>query len=62
MNGRNTLRGVLVLMLCAIAGIVGMLVAEGIWDRAFFALTALPLVLGGWRAWRHRGDGTRSED
>ncbi len=51
MTGRRTLALVLLLALAAIAGIVGMLLAEGGWDLLFLAMTALPLLVGGWR-WR----------
>lgn len=58
---KKPLRGVLVLALLAIGGIIGMLLAGGIvWDRLFFALTALPLVIGAWRGWTHRQTGRRA--
>ena len=45
----KTLRLVLVLALLSVAGIVGMLLTDSGWDWAFFALTGLPLAVGGWR-------------
>lgn len=49
MMGQKTLRLVLVMALLSIAGIIGMLLVDSGWDWAFFALTALPLAVGGWR-------------
>ena len=42
-----TLGLVLVLALLSIGGLIGMLLAGGGWDLAFFALTALPLAVAG---------------
>ena len=47
----------LLMALCAVAGIVGMLLSVGMSDMVFFALTALPLVAGGWYAWKWRASG-----
>ncbi len=49
MNARRTLSLVVVLALLCVGGIVGMLLADGAWDWLFFALTALPLVIGALR-------------
>lgn len=49
MNGRRTMLLVAALALLSIAGIVGMLLADGAWDGCFLALTALPLIVGSWR-------------
>lgn len=53
MSTRRTIGGVLLLMALCIAGIVGMLLTEGAWNAAFFALAALPLVVGGLKGRRH---------
>lgn len=45
----GTLQLVLVLALISIGGLVGMLLAEGIWDWVFLCCSMLPLVIGGWR-------------
>lgn len=57
---KKSLRWLLVLALMAIAGIVGMLLTEGAWDRLSFALAALPLAIGAWRGWTHRQAGLRT--
>jgi uncharacterized protein (UPF0261 family) len=44
-SAARTLGLVLVLALLSIGGLVGMLLAGGGWDLAFFALTALPLAV-----------------
>lgn len=44
-TARRTMGLVLVLALLSIAGLIGMLLAGGGWDLAFFALTALPLAV-----------------
>ena len=44
------------LALLSAGGIVGMLLADGPWDSVFLLLTALPLVIGGWRVYALRGD------
>jgi hypothetical protein len=44
-SSRGTLGLVLVLALLSIGGLIGMLLAGGGWDLAFFALTALPLAV-----------------
>ncbi|WP_187775671.1 hypothetical protein [Luteimonas suaedae] len=49
MKGRQTLLLVTLLALACIAGIVGMLLAEGAWDWLFFAMAASPLAAGGMR-------------
>lgn len=62
MTGARALCLVLALALVAIGGIVGMLLADGAWDRAYFAMTALPLLVGagcGWRMRRTPHDATR---
>lgn len=46
-TGRRTMGLVLVLALLSIGGLIGMLLAGGGWDLAFFALTALPLAAAG---------------
>ncbi len=45
---------VVLLALVGAGGLVGMLLADGGWDTLFFALTALPLMVGGWRAYALR--------
>ena len=54
---RNDLLRIVVLALISTGGIIGMLLVEGVADAAFFCLSLLPLVLGGWRAYvvRHKG-------
>lgn len=62
MTGARALCLVLALALVAIGGIVGMLLAEGAWDRLCFAMTALPLLVGAgccWRMRRSRSDAAR---
>ncbi|WP_242113273.1 hypothetical protein [Luteimonas aquatica] len=51
MNGRGSLSLVLVLALICMAGIVGMLLGDGVLDAACFAMAAVPLLVGLWR-WR----------
>lgn len=46
-SAARTLGLVLVLALLSIGGLIGMLLAGGGWDLAFFALTALPLAVAG---------------
>lgn len=46
----DALRLPLLLALLAIAGIIGMLLLEGIGDAVSFVLALLPLVVGGWLA------------
>lgn len=46
-TARRTMGLVLVLALLSIGGLIGMLLAGGGWDLAFFALTALPLAIAG---------------
>lgn len=50
----RTLRLVLGMALLSVAGIIGMLLVDSALDWVFFALTALPLAVGGWRYWVHR--------
>ncbi|MDM4772712.1 hypothetical protein [Solimonas sp. SE-A11] len=45
----QVLKRVLVMALLSVAGIIGMLLVDSALDWVFFALTALPLVVGGWR-------------
>jgi|GEM_PF-5414532 len=45
----GTLTLVLILALICIGGLVGMLLAEGIWDWMFLVLSSSPLIIGGWR-------------
>jgi len=61
MTGARALAALTVLALVAAIGIVGMLLAGGAADAAFFAMTALPLVVGGGCAWwfRNRGAGRK---
>lgn len=51
---RSPMRWVLAMALVCMSGIVGMLLADGIADAAFFLLAALPLALGLWRWNAHR--------
>lgn len=53
MSRRRTL--VIVLALVHVWGIVGMLLVDGLADGFFFALAALPLGVGGYRALTMRG-------
>ncbi len=55
MSGVKNLRLVLVMALLSAAGIIGMLLVDSAWDWVFFALTALPLAVGGWRYVAERG-------
>jgi hypothetical protein len=48
MTGARAMWLVMALALVSVAGIVGMLLAEGGWDWLFFAMTALPLAAGSW--------------
>lgn len=54
MKRRGALLRVLLLALVSAGGLIGMLLADGDWDTLFFALTALPLMVGGWRAYALR--------
>lgn len=54
MNVSYSLRSIVTLMLLSAAGIIGMLLADGAWDWVFLALASLPVLLGGYGAWRHR--------
>ncbi|MFT4198158.1 MAG: hypothetical protein QM601_09655 [Pseudoxanthomonas sp.] len=54
MTGARALWLVVALALLAVAGIVGMLLAEHGWDGLFFALTALPPAVGAGCWWRLR--------
>jgi hypothetical protein len=47
MTGTKSLRLMLVLALASIAGIIGMLLFEGVGDALCLVLAALPLVVGG---------------
>ncbi|SBV36688.1 hypothetical protein STPYR_11618 [uncultured Stenotrophomonas sp.] len=51
-TGARAMWQVVALAAVSVAGIVGMLLAEGGWDGLFFAMTALPLAAGLW--FRHR--------
>lgn len=51
MKGRGALRMVIVLALASACGIVGLLLADGMWDWFLLALAALPLGAGLWQ-WR----------
>ncbi|HEY8515420.1 MAG TPA: hypothetical protein VIS07_07900 [Candidatus Binatia bacterium] len=57
MNGqRATLTLVVVLAVLAVAGIVGMLLAENpAADGAAFLVATLPLVVAAWACWARRG-------
>lgn len=52
---RHPVVPVVVLASVSIAGLVGMLVVDG----AFLLLAAVPLLVGGWRAFALRGAGRR---
>lgn len=52
-------RTLLMALVCAM-GIVGMLLFDGVGDVACFLLTASPLLIGGWYAWRLRASGAAS--
>ena len=54
MTGARAMWLVVALAAVSVAGIVGMLLAEGGWDWLFFAMTALPLAAGLW-FWRRAG-------
>lgn len=54
MTGARAIRRILLLALLALGGIVGMLLAGGGWDWLFFAMTALPLLVGACCWWRLR--------
>ncbi|MGO1068790.1 hypothetical protein [Lysobacter sp. CA199] len=54
MRTSSPLKWVLAMAAVCMAGIVGMLVADGIADTAFFVLAALPLAVGLWRWHRRR--------
>lgn len=56
MTNWRGLKVLVVLALLSAAGIIGMLLTDGIWDAVFLVLTALPLVIGGWRAYALRTD------
>ncbi len=58
MTGARAIWLVLALALLALAGIVGMLLADGGWDWLFFAMLLLPPAVGAWQWWRLR-PGTR---
>lgn len=58
MTGARALAVVTALALLAATGIVGMLLAGGAADVAFFAMTMLPLIVGGACAWRFRNRNT----
>ncbi len=53
MTGKRALVLVIALALVAMAGIVGMLLAEGRWDGVCFIMAILPLAagLGCWWRW-----------
>lgn len=46
MTGARALWRLLALAALAVTGIVGMLLAAGVWDALFFALAAAPLLVG----------------
>lgn len=55
MSARRSLGALVALALLCAASIIGMLVTESpLWDTLFFVLAALPLLIGGWRAWSLR--------
>lgn len=54
MTRRGAVPLVVGLAVLAVAGIVAMLLVDGVADGAGFALAALPLVVGGWAAWSRR--------
>lgn len=49
----HPLRIPLILLATSLAGFFGLFLLEGGWDYAFFALSALPLVVGAWHWRRH---------
>lgn len=56
---RHPVVPVVVLASVSIAGLVGMLVVDGALDSAFLLLAAVPLLVGGWRAFALRRAGRR---
>lgn len=60
MSARRRLLRVTQLALLAAAGIIGMLLADGVWDAVCFVLAALPLLIGGWRAWTLRAQSAKA--
>lgn len=54
MNPGKRLQALMLMALVVIAGLIGMLLAEGPLDQLFLLLASLPLILGGWRWWRSR--------
>ncbi|PWK82722.1 hypothetical protein [Fulvimonas soli] len=57
MSRLGALPRTLLLALLGVAGIVGMLLADGVGDAVFFLLAAAPLVAGGWYGWTMRRAG-----
>jgi len=59
MKGRRALLAVALLTFVGIVGIVGMLLTQGAWNLAFFALAASPLAIGvRWRIAAHAAQAT----
>lgn len=48
MTGARALWLLLALAALAVTGIVGMLLAAGVWDALFFAMATAPLLVGLW--------------
>ena len=55
MTGTRALWLVVVLAVASAAGIVGLLVSQEGGSWWLLALAAVPLIVGGWRAWALRG-------
>lgn len=53
------LKVLILLAVCSAGGIVGMLVVDGLLETLFLLLTALPLLLGSWRAYALRDTDAR---
>jgi hypothetical protein len=56
---KNSLRLALVFVVLVLAGLVGMLIAEGVRDILFLACATAPLIIGAWSWWRSRVQETR---
>ncbi|MFV0454283.1 MAG: hypothetical protein ACK5NQ_04675 [Pseudomonas sp.] len=52
MSYLDSLRGIVVLALLSLSGIVAMLVVDGFLDVAMFVLVIAPIMIGTVRAWR----------
>lgn len=59
MKGRHTLTGVIVLALISAAAIIGLLLADGVFDGILLVLAALPLLVGLW-CWRTQAAAART--